>query len=173
MKMNDANTALLERDAEHLIHPLHSRAMHSAGGKVWVRGEGAVLIDANGDRYLDGLAGLWNNTAGNGRQELADAAAKQMLELGYASGYTGSSNPQAIALADESISVRRSPEAYYVKADALRRAGRVTDAIEALGVRVDETAAQPSDAGMRDAVLAALTTDRGAHPAAGVEPTSG
>lgn len=100
MKMNDANTALLERDAEHLIHPLHSRAMHSAGGKVWVRGEGAVLIDANGDRYLDGLAGLWNNTAGNGRQELADAAAKQMLELGYASGYTGSSNPQAIALAE-------------------------------------------------------------------------
>ena len=74
---NDANNALLERDAEHLIHPLHSRAGHH-DGKVWVRGEGAVLIDANGDHYLDGLAGLWNNTAGNGRQELADAAAKQI-----------------------------------------------------------------------------------------------
>ena len=96
---NDANTALLERDAEHLIHPLHSRAGHN-DGKVWVRGEGAVLIDANGERCLDGLAGLWNNTAGNGRQELADAAAKQMRELGYASGYTGSSNPSAIALAE-------------------------------------------------------------------------
>ena len=96
---NNANTALLERDAEHLIHPLHSRAGHT-DGKVWVRGEGAVLIDANGERYLDGLAGLWNNTAGNGRTELADAAAKQMRELGYASGYTGSSNPSAITLAE-------------------------------------------------------------------------
>jgi len=96
---NDANTALLERDAKHLIHPLHSRAGHTSG-KVWVRGEGAVLIDANGDRYLDGLAGLWNNTAGNGRQELADAAAQQMRELAYASGYTGSSNTAAIGLAE-------------------------------------------------------------------------
>ena len=96
---NNANTALLERDAEHLIHPLHSRAQH-ADGRVWVRGEGAVLIDANGDRYLDGLAGLWNNTAGNGRKELAEAAANQMLTLGYASGYTGSSNPRAIELGE-------------------------------------------------------------------------
>lgn len=96
---NNANTALLERDAEHLIHPLHSRAGHQ-DGRVWARGEGAELIDANGDRYFDGLSGLWNNTAGNGRQELVTAAAQQMQQLAYASGYTGSSNPSAIALAE-------------------------------------------------------------------------
>ena len=71
---NDANAALLERDHQHLIHPLHTRAGHS-NGRVWVKGEGAVLVDANGDEYIDGLSGLWNNTAGNGRQELADAGA--------------------------------------------------------------------------------------------------
>jgi adenosylmethionine-8-amino-7-oxononanoate aminotransferase len=65
-----------------------------------VRGEGATLIDANGDRYLDGLSGLWNNTAGNGRPELVQAAAEQMSNLAYASGYTGSSNPKAIELAE-------------------------------------------------------------------------
>ena len=97
--LNDAQAIMLDRDAAHLIHPLHKPSAH-AEGKVWTGGEGAYLIDANGGRYIDGLSGLWNNTAGNGRPELAAAAHKQMLELGYASGYTGSSNPRAIALAE-------------------------------------------------------------------------
>jgi len=96
---NDANTAFILRDQEHLIHPLHSPAAH-AGGKVWVRGEGAELIDANGERFIDALSGLWNNTAGHGCQELVDAAAAQMAELPYASGYSGSTNPRAIELAE-------------------------------------------------------------------------
>ena len=53
---NDAETALLDRDNAHLLHPLHSRATH-ATGKVWVGGDGAFLVDANGDRYIDGLSG--------------------------------------------------------------------------------------------------------------------
>ncbi len=96
---NNAEAALLDRDMAHLIHPLHSKAAQS-GGKVWVGGEGEFLVDANGDRYIDGLAGLWNNTAGNGRRELAEAGAKQLAEMGYASGYAGSSNPRAIELAE-------------------------------------------------------------------------
>ena len=96
---NDAHDALLSRDGAHLIHPLHS---HGAlpGTKVWMRGEGHLLIDANGERYIDGLSGLWNNTAGNGRSELADAARDQMMTMGFASGYAGSSNPRAIELAE-------------------------------------------------------------------------
>jgi adenosylmethionine-8-amino-7-oxononanoate aminotransferase len=96
---NDANAALLARDAAHLIHPLHSREVHSHG-HVWVRGEGAYLFDVNGERYLDGLSGLWNVTAGHGRTELVEAAARQMSELAYASGYAGSSNLRAIELAE-------------------------------------------------------------------------
>ena len=94
---NDAEAALLDRDAQHLIHPLHSKAVH-ATGKVWVGGEGAYLTDANGDRFIDGLSGLWNNTAGNGRSELVEAGSKQLAEMAYASGYAGSSNPRAIEL---------------------------------------------------------------------------
>ena len=97
--LNDAETVMLDRDAAHLIHPLHNPAGH-AKGKVWVGGEGEYLIDANGDRYIDGLSGLWNNTAGNGRSELIEAAYAQMREMAFASGYTGSSNPRAIELAE-------------------------------------------------------------------------
>ena len=96
---NNAEAALLDRDTSHLIHPLHNPAAH-AGGKVWVGGEGAYLVDANGDRYIDCLSGLWNNTAGNGRRELVEAGAKQLGEMAYASGYAGSSNPRAIELAE-------------------------------------------------------------------------
>ena len=96
---NDANAALLERDHQHLIHPLHTRAGHS-NGRVWVKGEGAVLVDANGDEYIDDLSGLWNNTAGNGRSELVAAASDQMSELAFMSGYAGSSNQRAIELAE-------------------------------------------------------------------------
>lgn len=96
---DDANAALIQRDLGHLIHPLQNRAAHT-GGLVWTRGEGVWLHDANGDRYIDGLAGLWNVTAGHGRRELVDAAAKQMAELAYVSGYAGSTNLRAIELGE-------------------------------------------------------------------------
>ena len=94
-----SKSELLASDQAHLIHPLHNRAAHQ-NGHVWLRGEGSTLIDVDGRRYLDGLAGLWNVVAGHGRAELAEVAAQQMRELAYCSGYAGSSNPQAIALAE-------------------------------------------------------------------------
>jgi adenosylmethionine-8-amino-7-oxononanoate aminotransferase len=48
-----------------------------------VRGEGTYIYDANGRRYLDGLAGLFVVQAGHGRVELAEAAYKQGQELGF------------------------------------------------------------------------------------------
>ena len=90
---------LLARDLTSLIHPLHDPAAHRSG-RVWVRGRGAMLEDADGKEYIDGLAGLWNVVLGHGRVELADAAREQMETLAYASGYAGSSNPRAIELAE-------------------------------------------------------------------------
>jgi adenosylmethionine-8-amino-7-oxononanoate aminotransferase len=99
MPKSKSETELLERDSSHLIHPLHAPSAHRAG-KVWETGEGAYLIDADGKRFIDGLSGLWNNTAGNGRVELAEAAAAQMKTMAFASGYIGSTNPRAIELAE-------------------------------------------------------------------------
>ena len=98
--MPTTKTDYLDRDLAHLIHPLHNRAAHAEHGHIWVKGEGAVLTDADGKQYIDGLSGLWNVVAGHGRKELAEAAARQMQTLPYCSGYAGSSNPPAIELAD-------------------------------------------------------------------------
>lgn len=97
--MSDAKPELIQRDLAHLLHPLHNRGQHELA-HVWVKGEGATLTDADGREFIDGLSGLWNVAAGHGRRELAEAAAGQMQTLGYCSGYAGSSNPQAIELAE-------------------------------------------------------------------------
>ena len=89
----------LARDLAHLIHPLH-QPQAQAHGHVWLRGEGAELIDHTGQRFLDALAGLWNVLVGHGRVELAEAASRQMRELAFASAYAGSSNRPAIELAE-------------------------------------------------------------------------
>ena len=91
---------LLAADSAHLIHPLHHPSA-TATARVWVEGKGAVIKDATGKEYIDGLAGLWNVNVGHGRRELADAAQRQMSTLAYHSSYAGGSNRPAIALAEK------------------------------------------------------------------------
>src|SRR5881296_1345904 len=93
---------LIKADQEHLIHPLH-HPIDNAEPMIYVRGRGATITDIGGKEYLDGLSGLWNVNVGHGRSELADAAAQQMKELAYYSGYVGSSSVPAITLANRLI----------------------------------------------------------------------
>ena len=89
---------LLAEDREHLLHPLYHPQDHTRP-HIWVRGQGAILTDADGNEYLDGLSCLWNVNVGHGRRELAEAAAEQMATLAYATNYAGSANIPAIRLA--------------------------------------------------------------------------
>ncbi|MFC5181722.1 aspartate aminotransferase family protein [Actinomadura harenae] len=61
----------------------HSAVVAGAEVPMIVRGEGAYVFDDQGRRYLDGLAGLFTVQAGHGREELAQAAAKQAAELAF------------------------------------------------------------------------------------------
>ena len=83
--------SLVAQDRNTLLHPLYHPADH-ATPHIWVKGKGAVLTDADGREYIDGLSCLWNVNVGHGRQELADAAAEQMATLAYSTNYVGSSN---------------------------------------------------------------------------------
>jgi len=90
---------LVRADQEHLIHPLH-HPVDNENTVVYVRGRGVTVADSDGHEYIDGLSGLWNVNVGHGRHELADAAAAQMKELAYFSGFVGSSNIPSITLAN-------------------------------------------------------------------------
>ncbi|HXT70559.1 MAG TPA: aspartate aminotransferase family protein [Vicinamibacterales bacterium] len=87
-------------DREHLLHPLHHPTAHQRA-RIWVEGHGAIIKDADGREYIDGLSGLWNVNVGHGRRELAEAASAQMSTLAYASSYAGSTNYRAIELAEK------------------------------------------------------------------------
>src|SRR4051812_50120348 len=64
-----------------------------------VRGDGCYVWDSAGRRYLDGLSALFVVQAGHGRQELAEAAAKQAGELAYFPLWSYA-HPKAVELAD-------------------------------------------------------------------------
>lgn len=65
---------------------------------VFVRGDGCHLIDTEGDRYLDGLAGLFCVNMGHGRADIAKAASEQISTLAFASNW-GMAHPPAIEAA--------------------------------------------------------------------------
>ncbi len=89
----------VQSDHDHLLHPLHHPTAHH-NPRIWVKGAGALLWDAEGKTYIDGLSGLWNVNVGHGRDELAQVAMSQMTTLAYSSSYAGSTNIPAILLAE-------------------------------------------------------------------------
>jgi adenosylmethionine-8-amino-7-oxononanoate aminotransferase len=92
--------SLSEKAREHLwMHFTRLSSYADSPVPTIVRGEGARIFDATGKSYLDGLAGLFVVQAGHGRVELADAAYKQSLELGYFPIWSYAHAP-AVELAD-------------------------------------------------------------------------
>jgi adenosylmethionine-8-amino-7-oxononanoate aminotransferase len=89
----------LARDRLWLHFTRHSTYETGGHVPVIVRGDGAYVWDDRGKRYLDGLAGLFTVQVGHGRQELAEAAAKQMSELASFPLWSYA-HPRAIELAD-------------------------------------------------------------------------
>ena len=98
----DGTTQLLESDRRYLVHPLHHPDDHRQP-LVVVEGKGAILRDAEGREYIDGLSGLWNVNVGHGRGELADAASAQMRQIAFASAYIGATNEPAVRLAEKIV----------------------------------------------------------------------
>ena len=98
--------ALARAAQEHLWMHFTRHSTYETGGHVpvIVRGEGAYVWDDQGNRYLDGLAGLFVVQAGHGRAELADAAAQQARELAFFPIWSYA-HPRAIELAERLASL--------------------------------------------------------------------
>ena len=110
---------LIEADQRHIIHPLHF-AKDNENPLVVTEGRGEMLRTADGKDYIDGLSGLWNVNAGHGRKELGDVAAAQISKLGFASAYSGATNPQAVELADKLVKIgyKNTSAVYFTTAGA-------------------------------------------------------
>ena len=89
-----------ELDKEHHLHPFTDhKDLHEKRSRIISRAEGVYIYDADGNKVLDGMSGLWCVNIGYGRDELVDAAAAQMRELPYYNSFFQCSHPPAIELA--------------------------------------------------------------------------
>jgi len=100
---NHLPTAELQAlDAAHHMHPFTSNSeLAEKGARVITRADGVTLTDSEGNKILDAMAGLWCVNIGYGRDELADAAARQMRELPYYNTFFQTTHVPGIALANK------------------------------------------------------------------------
>ena len=76
---------LAEKDARYVWHAMSrlSPGSRQTSPMMVVEGDGAWITDVEGNRYLDGMSGLWCVNVGYGREELARAAYEQLQRLPY------------------------------------------------------------------------------------------
>ena len=101
--LHNMPTADLQKlDAAHHVHPFTANAdLATKGTRVITSAKGVFLRDSDGIDLLDGMAGLWCTNIGYGRNELADAAHAQMLQLPYYNTFFQTSHPPVIALSSK------------------------------------------------------------------------
>jgi putrescine aminotransferase len=98
---NHMPTAELQKlDAAHHMHPFTADgALAKKGARIMTRAEGVWLHDSEGNKIIDGMAGLWCVNVGYGRKDLAQVAKNQIEELTYYNTFFQTSHVPAIALA--------------------------------------------------------------------------
>jgi adenosylmethionine-8-amino-7-oxononanoate aminotransferase len=87
------------------LHPFARPAAPASSYLSVVRGEGAVVWDADGRSYIDALAGLWYCQVGHGRREIVDAIARQASALATFHTFDRFTNPAADELAQALVDV--------------------------------------------------------------------
>lgn len=86
-------------DSSHHLHPF--TVHHELRGKkprVIARGEGVYIWDTDGNRIIDGMAGLWCTQIGYGVEAMADAASNAMKNLSYYNTFFQTTTPEAAEL---------------------------------------------------------------------------
>ena len=94
------NEDLRQKDRDHNIHPWTDFAtFKEEGSEVMAEADGVYVYNAEGERYMDGIGGLWCVNIGYGRDEMAQAIADQVRRIPYYSTFTHLTTPPAAELA--------------------------------------------------------------------------
>jgi putrescine aminotransferase len=96
--------SLQQKDRDHHLHPFTDHLQLSEKGtRVITKAKGVYIWDAEGHQILDAMSGLWCVNLGYGREELIQAAYKQMQELPYYNNFFQCTHPPAIELANDTV----------------------------------------------------------------------
>lgn len=104
------HTANAAGDIASHLHSFTNLATHAKTGPFTItRGDGVFVEDDLGNRYLEGVSGLWCASLGFSNKRLAKAGSDALHQLPYYHTFNGRSNPAAIALAEKLISIAPTP----------------------------------------------------------------
>jgi len=85
--------------SDHHLAPFSDfKQLKEKGPRIITHAKGVYLWDSEGNQILDGMAGLWCVAIGYGRDELAEAASKQMRELPYYNLFFQTAHPPVLEL---------------------------------------------------------------------------
>ncbi len=94
--------SLRSRDAAHHFHSqTNPRRNESDGPLMIAKGEGCYVIDELGNRYLEGMGGLWCASLGFENERLAEVAAAQMKALATYHTFNHRSNDPCAHLVEQ------------------------------------------------------------------------
>ncbi|MEL6372165.1 MAG: aminotransferase [Pseudomonadota bacterium] len=99
--MRGVNTTryLQDLDNAHHLHPFTvHHELQAQRPRVIARGKGVYLWDTDGNKIIDGMAGLWCAQIGYGVEELADAASDAIKQLSYYNTFFQTTTPYVAEL---------------------------------------------------------------------------
>ncbi len=109
----DATAMWQQADRKHHLHPFTNHAaLAEKGVRVITHADGAYIWDSAGNRYLDGMAGLWCVAVGYGREALVRAAETQLRKLPYYNSFFQTAHPPVIELAQTLARLTPTPLDY-------------------------------------------------------------
>lgn len=77
-----------QKDVDHHIHPWTDfSTFKETGSLIVAESEESYIYDSEGNKYLDGIGGLWCVNIGYGRDEVAQAMADQARRMTYYSSF--------------------------------------------------------------------------------------
>lgn len=110
--MGNRPNSSFARDVSAHLHPQTNLRLHEQiGPLIAEHGDGIYIVDSDGNRLLEGMAGLWCASLGFSNKRLADAAYAQLLRLPYQQTFAHRSNEPAIELAEMLLAKAPSPMA--------------------------------------------------------------
>ena len=108
--MTQLSNSLANRDIENFLHPYTNLAAHQETGPLVItKGDGVYVYDEAGNKYIEGLAGLWCTALGFDNKRLVEAATKAMEQLPFYHSFGSKSHPTAIDLAERLIELAPVP----------------------------------------------------------------
>ena len=92
------------RDIAFHLHPYTNPSMlRETGPHIMARGDGVFVHDDNGQKFYEGMSGLWCTSLGFSEPELVEAAISQLRTLPFYHSFAGKTVNPAIDLAETLI----------------------------------------------------------------------